>query len=196
MKAKLLAGFLVSFIFISCSPKAEYDRKLKQELSSGIRQDSIFMGIYLGMPEKKFYLHCWNLNKRGVIRQGETNTTIEYEIKNELKYPGLMDFYPNFNEGKIYEMPVKIKYKGWAPWNKELSSDRLQEDVLNWYEKVYGKGFLKVRHPERGFAYVKLDGNRRITIFKADDLYVWVVFTDMLVKRGWNSNPDSSILKK
>lgn len=196
MKAKLLAGFLVSFIFISCSPKAEYDRKLKQELSSGIRQDSIFMGIYLGMPEKKFYLHCWNLNKRGVIRQGETNTTVEYEIKNELKYPGLMDFYPNFNEGKIYEMPVKIKYKGWAPWNKELSSDRLQEDVLNWYEQVYGKGFLKVRHPERGFAYVKLDGNRRITIFKADDLYVWVVFTDMLVKRGWNSNPDSSILKK
>jgi hypothetical protein len=30
-----------------------------------------------------------------------------------------------------------------------------------------------------------VDGNRRITIFKQDDLNVWAVFTDMLIKKDW-----------
>ena len=38
-------------------------------------------------------------------------------------------------------------------------------------------------HPLKGPAFVKVDGNRRITIFKTDDLYVWAVFTDLLVKK-------------
>jgi hypothetical protein len=82
-------------------------------------------------------------------------------------------------------MPVQFHYKGWAPWNKKLSSEKLQADILNWYKKVYGAGFIKVKHPLHGIAYVKVDGNRRITIFKQDDLNVWAVFTDMLIKKDW-----------
>ena len=81
-------------------------------------------------------------------------------------------------------MPVSFKYKGWAPWNKKLFADNLEEDVLRWYKKIYGGGFIEVKHPQRGKAYIKLDGNRRITIFKKDDLYVWAIFTDMLVKKN------------
>ena len=99
-----------------------------------------------------------------------------------------MDFYPKFMQGKIYEMPVEFEYMGWAPWNKKLSSDNLELDVLRWYEKVYGDGFIEVKHPTRGIAFVKIDGNRRITIFKQDDLHVWAVFTDMLVKKDWKES--------
>jgi hypothetical protein len=123
-----------------------------------------------------------------MIKQGESNTTAEYQLKDELKHPALMDFYPKFNQGKISEMPVSFKYKGWAPWNKTLSSDNLQNEVQKWYEKVYGEGFIKVKHPLHGTAYVKINGNRRITIFKQDELYVWAVFTDMSVKKGWNDS--------
>ena len=31
-----------------------------------------------------------------------------------------------------------------------------------------------------GNAYTKIDGNRRITIYVENDLYVWALFTDML----------------
>jgi hypothetical protein len=62
-----------------------------------------------------------------------------------------------------------------------MSADSLQIDVLNWYKKVYGKDFMEVRHPEHGIAFIKVDGNRRITIFKQDDMHVWAIFTDMLV---------------
>lgn len=180
---------LISGIIISgCSPRAKYERRLKHELASGVRYDSLFLGLYFGMPEKVFYVHCWNLNHKGLLKQGETNTTAEYQLKDELKYPALMDFYPKFNQGKISEMPVTFKYKGWAPWNKNLSSVNLQNEVLKWYEKIYGGGFIMVKHHSHGKAYVKIDGNRRITIFVGDDLHVWAVFTDMSVKKGWNDS--------
>ncbi len=183
-----LTGWLVIFlIFIcitsGCSPKAKYERRLKNELASGVRYDSLFMGLYLGMTEKDFYLHCWQLNKKGLIRQGESNTTVYYTLKNQLKYPAAMDFYPKFIQGKIFEMPVRFKYVGWAPWNKNLSSDNLQNNLVKWYEKTYGKGFIEVSHSLHGTAFVKVDGNRRISIFKESDLYVWAVFTDLLATK-------------
>jgi len=180
----IISGFIIS----GCSPRSKYERRLNHELASGVRYDSLFMGLYFGMPEKEFYLHCWKLNHKGLIKQGESNTTAEYEMKDELKYPALMDFYPKFMKGKIFEMPVSFKYKGWAPWNKTLSSDNLEKKVLKWYEKVYGKGFIKVKHPERGIAYVKLNGNRRITIFKENELRVWAFFTDMSVTKDWKDS--------
>ncbi len=182
----LLLLLISLFIISGCSPRAKYERRLKQELASGVRYDSLFLGLYFGMPEKDFYKHCWQLNQKGMIMQGETNTTAEFQLKDELKYPAVMDFYPKFNQGKISEMPVSFKYKGWAPWNKTLSSDKLMIQVQKWYEKVYGHGFIQVKHPLHGVAYVKVDGNRRITIFKENDLRVWAVFTDMTIKKGWS----------
>ncbi len=174
---------LMGLTIYSCTPKAEYDRKLKQELASGIRYDSLFLGIRLGMTDREFYKHCWNLNKQGLIKQGTSNTSVEYQLKTELKYPVKVDFYPKFVDGKIAEMPVTFIYTGWAPWNKELTSDKLQQAVLKYYDKIYGTDFMKVEHPTRGFAYVKIDGNRRISIFKQDEMRVWAVFTDMTVKK-------------
>lgn len=174
-------------IYSGCSPGSRYEHRLRTELAKGIRYDSLFMGLYFGMPEKEFYLHCWKMNQKGLARQGETNSTVLCQLKNELYYPAAMDFYPRFNEGKIYEVPVRFKYVGWAPWNKNLSSDNLESHVLKWYESIFGKGFIEIRHPERGPAFVRINGNRRITIFKQNDLYVWAVFTDMLVRKDWKS---------
>ena len=197
MKSRLI--FLLTVIasvivLCGCSPRAKYERRLKQELASGARFDTLFMGFYFGMPEKEYYVHCWNLNKKGFIRQGENNTTVLYELKDELKFPAAMNFYPRFVQGKIYEMPVRLTYKGWAPWNKTLSSENLEIDVLNWYEKLYGKGFIEVKHPERGSAFVKVDGNRRITIFIENELNVWAIFTDLTVKKEWTDVAPSPVI--
>ena len=174
---------LITGLFIfGCSPRSKYERLLKRELASGVKNDSLFMGIYLGMDKKEFYIHCWNLNRSGLIMQGTQNMTVKYEIKEELRYLATMNFYPEFFHDSIYEMPVRFIYNGWSPWDKKLSSDSLQLDVLSWYKKIYGNDFIKVEHPERGIAYVKVDGNRRITIYKENDMHVWAVFTDMEVK--------------
>jgi len=187
MKTRILwlIPVLISAILISgCSPKAKYERRLKHELASGVRYDTLFMGLYFGMPQKDFYTQCWKLNMQGIIRQGPSNTSVQYHMKDELKHPGTMNFYPGFVDSKIAEMPVKFLYNGWAPWNKTLSADSLQVDVLQWFEKMYGDGFMQVDHPKRGSAYVKLDGNRRITIFKENEMQVWAVFSDMSVLKA------------
>jgi len=193
----LTAGLMIC----GCSPRSKYERRLKRELVSGVRYDSVFMGLHLGMTDKDFYTHCWLLNREGLIKQGPDNMSVEYAIKDELKYPATMNFYPEFEEKIVVGMPVRYVYNGWSPWNKSLSSDSLQIDVLKWYEKVYGAGFITIKHPERGTAYVKIDGNRRITIFKQDDMYVWAVFTDMLAMRELSDstsgagNIDEEIIK-
>lgn len=179
----LVPLMIIGFFISGCTLKTKYDRKLKHELATGVRNDSMFLGMYLGMPQKDFYTRCWKLNHRGLVKQGGTNTTVEFQISNELKYPCLMDFYPRFVKGKIAEMPVRFVYNGWAPWNKELSSDKLQIDILNWYKKAFGEDFMEVKHPSRGIAFVNLNGNRQISIFKEDELHVWAVFTDMSVKK-------------
>lgn len=181
----ILLLFISGCIISGCSPKTKYEHRLKKELASGVRYDSLFMGLYFGMPEKDFYTQCWKLNKKELIRQSDDNSRVLYEMRGELKYPANMEFYPKFNQGLISEMPVEFTYKGWAPWNKKLSSDKLEIDVLRWYEKQYGKGFITVKHPTHGVAYVKIDGNRRITIFKQDELHVWADFTNLLIKKDW-----------
>jgi hypothetical protein len=132
------------------------------------------------MSEMEFFDHCWKMNKDSLVRQGMANMSVQYDINKELKYPATMNFYPVFDSGKIVEMPVRFIYNGWAPWNKELSASSLAKDVKNWYKDTYGKGFITVTHPTKGEAYTRIDGNRRITIYIENDLYVWAVFTDML----------------
>ena len=165
-----------------CSPGKTYERRLKRELASGVRYDSLFMGISLGMTSKEFYQHCWGLNKDSIVRQGSTNMSVQYDINKELDYPATMNFYPSFAEDRIVEMPVRFIYNGWAPWTRELSASNLALDVKHWYEDIYGKGFITVSHPMNGEAYTKIDGNRRITIYVENDLYVWAIFTDMQYK--------------
>ncbi len=172
---------LLLIISWSCGPRARYERMLKRERASGIRHDSLFMGLYLGMHEKDFYEACWELNRQGLVKQSTNNLAVEYLTRDELRHPATMNFYPEFIEGHISGMPVRFIYNGWTPWNKELSAEKLSEDVLHWYEGVYGKGFIEVAHPTHGKAWTRIDGNRRITIFRGDDAYAWAIFSDLSI---------------
>jgi hypothetical protein len=179
MKWMVLAA-IAALIVGGCSPGKTYERRLKRELASGVRYDSLFMGISFGMTDKEFFDHCWKLNKDSLVKQGTANMSVQYDINEELQHPATMNFYPIFAEGKIVEMPVRFIYNGWGPWAKELSATNLALDVKSWYEDIYGKGFITVTHPMKGEAYTKIDGNRRITIYNENDLYVWAIFSDML----------------
>jgi hypothetical protein len=174
----LVAGIIIS----GCGLQSEYTRLVTQELASGVRNDSLFLGITFGMTSKEFYAHCWELNEEKLIRQGNRNMTVEYQVE-ELDFPASMNFYPNFHQDKIYEMPVSFMYLAWAPWNEEMSADSLESDVVELLEKWYGgNSFIKVEHPEKGSVLVKVDGNRRIVVQK-EEVQVQVKYTDMLVER-------------
>jgi len=177
----IVISIAVIALFYNCRPRDRYERLVREELAKGERVDSLFLDLHLGMTDKEFYTHCWELNRQGLIRQGSSNTSVLYKMK-ELSDPTEMNFYPNFYKGRIYEMPVKYNYEGWAPWNPHLSADSLQQEILMLYKDWYGDDFMEVKHPKRGTAYIKVDGNRRITIFKMDERNVWAIFTDLLIE--------------
>jgi len=174
---------LLFFLLAGCGQPSEYQQRIEKELSSGVRQDSLFMGISFGMSKMEFYSHCEELNRKGIFHEGPQGTSVEYKLS-DLKHDSKITFFPNFYENKIYEMPVVIAYDGWAPWNKNLSADSLRVDVLELFEKWYGKGFIEVQNPGKGTTLVKIDGNRQIEIYEPEyDNEVIVLFTDLLVEK-------------
>jgi hypothetical protein len=183
--------FILSAAFLTACTRdtgiKQYNKLADSELASGRRADSIFFGIYLGMPSKEFFVHCWNLNKKGLFTDGNNNTAVLYKLKqNELKFPASMNFYPEFNADKINRMLVTFDYDSWAPWNKERFSDKLLPDVVNLYKKWYPQGneFIEMEDKEKGRKiYIKVDGNRRIIIGRYNDRVVRADYTDMLVEK-------------
>lgn len=112
---------------------------------------------------------------------GPTNQTVQYDISNELKHPGKMNFYPSFHEDKIYEMPVMFTYDAFA-WRDTYGVDSLLQDVLGMMERWYGD-FTEFTHPEKGSVYVNVKGNRQIRLFKNSlGNTVNAVFTDLTVE--------------
>jgi len=173
-----LTLILLGSSLAGCNSPSGYHSQLSQELSRNVRYDSLFFGITLGMTKKDFYSTCWELNKQGVFHQGTRNTTVLYKVE-DLGPQIDMDFYPNFTDEKIIEMPVYFKYAGWAPWNKHLSADSLQLHLIPLLEQWYGPGFMPIRLANQPAAYVKIDGNRRILLTIEDEINVKALFSDM-----------------
>ncbi|MEZ5071625.1 MAG: hypothetical protein R2751_11820 [Bacteroidales bacterium] len=173
--------FLSLAVLAACSPGARYDRMLKRELASGVRQDSLFMGLYLGMTDKDFYTRCWKLNKEGLVKQGTNNTSVEYQTLDELSHPATMNFYPRFCDGKITTMPVRFIYNGWAPKEQGTSGGATEPGCAAVVQISVQGRFLEVEHPHPRQS--PGPGRRQPpypTLMVRNDRYVWAIFTDLL----------------
>jgi len=183
--------FIILCMVISCSEDSaidQYNKLVKKELGSNQRVDSIFFGIHFRMAQQRFFRHCWEMNKKGIFTDGNDlsgSMTVLYKLPNELKYPASMNFYPDFQDSAIWKMRVSFHYDGWMPWNKSLGADSLIKEVVGMYKKWHSEGnsFMQIDDEKKGTVYVKVDGNRRITIKKHDDVAVKVEYVDMLVEK-------------
>ncbi|MFY0591487.1 hypothetical protein [Roseivirga sp.] len=169
-----------TFAYSSCKQKSEYQRLVDSELATNIRQDSLFLGMSLQMDSKSFFGHCWELNKQGVLTNGVGNQ-IKYDASDYFENKTLMFFYPKFQDGKIVEMPIDFQYAEWALWNEDLKIENLLEEVKATLLEWYGGSFIKMVNEEgTKTVWVKVDGNRRIRVFRKSISEVSVVITDLL----------------
>lgn len=155
----------------------------KQELSKGIRNDSLFYGLYLGMTIDAFADTCRKRHREGLFDEGG-NRMVEFELKNnELKFLAKISFYPSFTQNKISEVPVFFKYRNSEPWNPEMATGKLLLDVKKLMEKWYGDGFFITPLPTGRNGFAQVSGNRRILIKVDKDDEVVVIFTDLTLKQ-------------
>lgn len=181
--------FLFIFLF-SC--QSEYKQLERKELNSGKQVNELFLGLELGMDRKTFFETCWELNKQGKLSNGPTELSIEYKAEMASGNPARMRFYPKFEQDKIYLMPIEFTYEGWAPWNEELTVEKLREDVVTLFEEWYGPGFIEVSNEDKSqIVFVKMDGNRRIRIFKKHISAVRVEISDLPVEKKLKESDNS-----
>lgn len=170
----------LAFVYTSCTKRSEYQKLVDTELATNVRQDSLFLGISLQMESKAFFGHCWELNKQGILTNGVANQ-IKYDVSDKFNHEASMFFYPKFVDGKIFEMPMEFQYNNWALWNQELSVENLMEEVKIFLENEYGEGFIKMVNEDGSKSvWVKVDGNRRIRVYRKSISAVAVVFTDLV----------------
>jgi len=137
--------------------------------------DSIFFNTYFGMTKQAFYNTCWKLNKTGLFIQGGNNLSVQHEIMSELGMPVYMNFYPNFSEDRLFQMPVVYNYEAWSPWNRELYSDTLIIRLVKKLEKDFNVIFTKKETEDGRPAYYNYAGPRKILVTTQDEQYVKVL---------------------
>jgi len=170
---------LLSIVLVySC--QSEYTRLVKNELSTGKRNDTIFFNLRFGNTRGEFFEICRDLNRRRVARQGPTNKNVQVMLNpkdtTETQKKIRMLFYGRFNSDNIMTgMDVTFSYDSWVPLNTDLNSDKLlpvvQDTLLKWYP---GNPFMKVKN-----VWVKVDGNRQIQLKKESDQNVAVLIEDL-----------------
>jgi hypothetical protein len=179
---KKLLFFISLFSIIIASCKSDYDKTVRRELASGVRNDTIFLGMYFGMPRADFYKHCFQMNQQGLVTNGPENTSVLLSIK-DYEHPIDMNFYPAFDgKDRIYLMDVRFNYEAWAPWNKNLYADKLVPSVLDQLERWYGKGFMELTSPDGKKLWVKVNGNRHIKVVVQNEKNVRVEIKDLSAK--------------
>ena len=115
---------MVLFSLGSCQSK--YDSTVKKEMASGKRIDSLQFNLYFGDSKKDFFAKCWELNKKGLIKQGPKNQYVAYELKGTSETAMTHLFYGIFNEEKqMVGLDMEFTYDGWSPWTEKLQSDKL-----------------------------------------------------------------------
>jgi hypothetical protein len=166
-------------LFIGCtSNEITYEKLVNDGLQSGERVDSLFLGYYLGMHRNDFHIKSWEMNREEKMTG---ITKIEYKFDG-LKSRATMMFYPTFVDDKIAAMPVSYGYDAWAPWNEEFWPENLLKDLVEFYEKEYDTKFSYVKIPKADeYAYVSVEGNREIRMYKNSENTVMVEFIDLNV---------------
>ncbi|MEX2602414.1 MAG: hypothetical protein WD355_12235 [Balneolaceae bacterium] len=174
----LILLLFTGICFISCNREIDYDTWVEQELSKEFREDEVLLGYRLGMETRDFYHHGVELNQRDIVR-GMSQIIYPFE---ELPYPATIHIVGNFHEDRLYELFCSIKYDDWNPGNSEYFTDRMIPELIDYFEELYGSGFRKIEHPEHEReAWIKIDGNRRISIYPINEMYVNIEFFDLTV---------------
>jgi hypothetical protein len=142
------------------------------------------LGISLGETRNVFYGKCFDLNKLKLITPGQ-GVSVMYLFTDSLVHEKPTEvrvlFYPTFDEQNVIaEVKMEFSYPGWAPWNRSLQSDSLEQKVekllMQWYK---GNAFVHAHVNDKEMP-VKVDANRRILVEVKDAKAVQVRVQDLL----------------
>lgn len=193
---KIVAVTFLVLVF-SCKGKEDKNTPLKRhqeailayhdlqerELATEVMADSVFYGVHLKMTSTNFFEHCQGMLEKGIF-DGNYNNEVIVALDKGFKKKVKLVFYPKFNKPFIESVQARFSYMNSSVFNrKEEGSAVLMEELkkvlLQWYG---GNPFIAIP-PKNAFdrpIYVKIDGNREITLKEDGSLKeVIAIYTDL-----------------
>ncbi len=188
---KIVFFLLILTPFLACEIESEYSKLLKKELKSGKSFNDLVLGLKIGQTKDDFYEICADLNKKKLITSGARNLYPEYilypkdSVENGKKIR--MSFMGIFDDDRIMKgMDIRFNYYSWIAWREEYNSDNLINEIKDTLQLWYpGNNFIEIDlklDSKNNLAYVKVDGNRQITMYKIDGRDVAVIIEDVSEK--------------
>ncbi len=169
MSIGMIAGMIgiVFLLFMGCSKTMTYEDVLAEELAKDVRYDSLFYGIHFNMTTPAFLDHCFEMNQKKIFFQYGAGSEVIVKFDEEFKFPVEFKFSPNLEKHLIQKLQGRFLYIGRNPFNNERGSDVLILDLVRQMEVWYGgRKFIKISPVDKWLTdrYVKIDGNRKITL--------------------------------
>ena len=188
---KIVFFLLILTPFLACEVESEYSKLLKKELKSGKSFNDLVLGLKIGQTKDDFYKICADLNKKKLITSGARSLYPEYilypkdSVENGKKIR--MSFMGIFDDDRIMKgMDIRFNYYSWIAWREEYNSDNLINEIKDTLQLWYpGNNFIEIDlklDSKNNLAYVKVDGNRQITMYKIDGRDVAVIIEDVSEK--------------
>ena len=175
--------YLAAGIFLitlsACKKENKLERIIRTELESGVRNDSLFLGLKFGIEFQEFFDHCRELNRQGIVKEGSRNMSVEYLFKDSLNNPIAFNFYARRNgNGLIRQYDTSFYYYAWA-LNRHLYSDVLMKMLPSILMDWYGgnEPFTQIKDGKKHL--YKIDGNRMIDLFIFDESTVVATYSDL-----------------
>ncbi|WP_258100813.1 hypothetical protein [Marinoscillum pacificum] len=161
---------------------AAFELKVEQEINSGIRNDTIFLGYRFGMSEKEFISWTKKLIRDKKLYENE-NRQVAYKMTlddNNFLATAEAVFSPEYFEGKLYKLNISVE-----PTDHTVIA-LTQIQLVKIFSDKYG--FYD--HTENSVIddskdYIWIDGNRQIEIIKGfSDARIF--YTDLTAERSLN----------
>jgi len=185
MKKLLLIIIIISSL-LSCQDyqrrkhQQTIDEKIEKELSLGIRNDTIFLGLTFGMTEKEFNNKLQSLKKEGKIYLNDNNY-YEYEFSLENNAKGEATFNTDYFENKLYELAVIVKSDDLIFGTSTLL---LKLNLRMIYSSKYGYGSCLEKESildNNSKDYIWINGNRMIEMNSGINSVI-IFYTDLMAK--------------
>ena len=187
-----LTMILIPLTFLGCY-ESEYSKQVHTEMSKNINRDALIFKMKFGDTKKDFFERCWNLNKKGLVKEGPDNKFVQHILK--ANKPNVNDirmlFYGLFDEqDMMHGMNMEFSYLAYGPLNKHLTAKKLSVAVRDTIQEWFpGNQFIKLNMKlENKEAFAKVDGNRQIVLYNRDDKDIIVKITDLNEKDSTELN--------
>ena len=176
---RLISLCLILVLILNNCDQSEYKKLVRNELKKNVKNDSLFLNLKFGERNEDYLDKIWELNKKGIISQADGEYgTLRYDLKLNKSKNNIgdinMDFFPRFNNKKrLDKLTIKFSHEAWAPWNKELFSNKLivkvMDTIIKWYK---GNDFLEAYNDinnKKSSIFYKVDGNRQFKVYFVED---------------------------